>query len=231
MALPQSVNFRLPEEAYAGLAALIAHSGVLGVLLDCAEKAGPGTGFGKIARNFADEAKIQSSDAGSIVTTLWNLYDVRRELDLSADDMISALTAYLDKNSPEEWRKKYMEGWQKVSPSIQKVLDGDSSLALDHKSVRLTYAHQNVLIDADMITDVRPVFNQSGEAIRGMVVSHQMVIEYHDGFDAKRLHVVIDGKDVSKLSALCKRAETKAQTTKSSLMDRSWITSIAGIEE
>jgi hypothetical protein len=228
---PRRINFRLPQEAYTGLTALITHSDALSYLVAAAVKVGPGTGFGKIAKSFSDSAKIPLKDAEAIVTALWNLFDVRRDLDLAAVDLVAALTAHLEISAVEEWRTKNLANWKKIASKVEAVVDPDSALALVHKSVRLTYAHQNVLVDAEIITDLRPVFSNDGQSVRGAVVSHQLVVEYHDGVDSKRLHVVMDAKDIEKLLSLCKRAEVKAKAAKSALSTQDWITAIAGSEE
>ena len=228
---PSNINFQLSTEAYSGLSTLVAHGAALSLLPACAEKAGPAASFNRIAKLFSDAGKIPLKDAQTILSTLWNLYEVKRNLNLTAADLVSTLTAYLERSAPEQWQKENIQIWHKLTSRIRELFDPDNPLALDQKGVRLTYAHQNVMGSANIITDLRPVFTNDAKKVKGIVISHQLIIEYYDGHKAKRLHVVIDNGDLKRLFSLCKRAKIKAQTATAELTRHKLPTSIAGSEE
>jgi hypothetical protein len=70
--------------------------------------------------------------------------------------------------------------------------------AVTRKAERLTRAHENVLFEAKVMTDIRPVFNVAGDKILHTVITHSLLIDYIAGNQFAKIEIGLDaGVDYS----------------------------------
>jgi len=223
--------FDLPKEAFSGLAHLITRFETVPELQKCVQEFGPAADWDIVAQNFSQRTGIEEADAGEILSTLLNLNEIRSHLELTPHEFVVALGEAIERRASEEWKEKHLASWQRIAALVEKELHPDNAIGLSAKSVELTYAHQNILRDARIFTDLRPVFNQAGDRICGAVITHRLTLNYHDGHANTKIQLTIDAKDVTELRELCKRAEKKAQVLRESLQGLPWKTTIVGASD
>ena len=72
-------------------------------------------------------------------------------------------------------------------------------------------------MSAKIISDVRTVFDQSGDAIQGSMVIHNLNVTYVQGGDFKNFFVAMDSADIAKLRTVLDRADVKGSALKNSV--------------
>lgn len=80
------------------------------------------------------------------------------------------------------------------------------------KATDLAFDFANILHTANVITDIRPVFNSEATDINGCVISFTLRIQYAGTSGRQNISIAMDERDVSKLAHACTRALTKAET-------------------
>ena len=85
------------------------------------------------------------------------------------------------------------------------------------------YEHQCVLSDAQVITDIRPIFTDDGGAIQKAMVQNTLALSYSDGSDRRELHLAVDQIDIERIRAACERAMVKVATLQHDLPNLPWI--------
>lgn len=80
------------------------------------------------------------------------------------------------------------------------------------KATDLAFDFANILHTANVITDIRPVFNSEATDINGCVISFTLRIQYAGTSGRQNISIAMDERDVSKLAQACTRALTKAET-------------------
>lgn len=93
----------------------------------------------------------------------------------------------------------------------------ENPILVSFKAQRLSYLHERIYRDAEILTDVRPVFDDPGGKILECIISHSLVITHSTAGRQERFHLTLDAEDVLKLRKACDRAIIKAQTLKNTL--------------
>jgi len=96
----------------------------------------------------------------------------------------------------------------------------DNPASISLKARKLSILQENLLIDAEIITDARPIYDSKGENIVEWVINHSLVVTYQQSNTTKRLHLAVDVDDIGKIRQACERAVIKAHTLKKTLGDK-----------
>ena len=166
---------------------------------------------------FATKAELSAADAQKIVTQMLALHGLRTTLGLTADDFYEKLTESLLADTSEEWQAKNLGNWRKSKNNLVDAFSPNHPFHIIEKRTRLTYEHQNVMYDAGIVTDVRPVFDDTGLNIEQLSIHHVISIEYFNGTQRNQLFAALDSADVARLKKACERAQTKEATLKKKL--------------
>jgi hypothetical protein len=173
--------------------------------------------FGRVIRQVADSLSIDFQTASRLFRALDNLHEFKQELRDTRE-----VVALLEKRLSSE-RAKKLKGCVDQFSKIIDLYSGDHPFFISSKAERLSYLHENLYQDGEIITDARPVFNEDGSKIIEMVVTHSLVVSaYKGGWHGERVHFAMDAADVLRLRDLCERAIQKAAALKEAMAGCQW---------
>ncbi|MEM8641504.1 MAG: hypothetical protein AAGG51_22215 [Cyanobacteria bacterium P01_G01_bin.54] len=147
-----------------------------------------------------------------LMQSLMGLHSLRQRLSVSAPEFLDIMTLSIDGHPDSEWRDINFEKWKDKRNELEALFSPDSLIAMLRKSSELTYLYQNVLSDLKILTDIRPIFDDSGKSVLKAIINHSMVIEYFDGSTKKQIHFAMDTDDIIRLQESCEQAQIKALT-------------------
>ena len=98
---------------------------------------------------------------------------------------------------------------------VSKEFASNNPIAISFKAQKLAYLHERILRDAEIITDLRPVFDDSGKNILEVMVAHTLVVTTTNSGRTERVHFAMDAGDVLQLRKACERAVEKARAIQS----------------
>lgn len=142
---------------------------------------------------------------------------VQRRMDVEVNSFIEALTSDLSQRSNKEWSREDKEGWLERIPILQEFLLPEGPIAIGAKASELLVEKPNILLKTRIITDVRPVFDDSGKKIQCVVPSHTMIIRFVDAGDLDEFHVAMDIEDLRLMRDHLERAIEKERVIRSEL--------------
>lgn len=230
-ATPPAVSSYLTDAALADLAHLAQHEQHLKQIATCASKLQPALGLPEAAGLIAQEMGLAVNDVNRILWTIWNLYQLETSLQTEAADLIDTLSKALETHAATRWKQGEWQSWSEGAPAVIEVLEGlhpEHPLVVSTKAQRLAYAHQNVFLDARIITDVRPVFDADGSKVLESFVIHTLLLEFFDGSGTRRAEFALDAAGAAHLRRLCERAEGKATVLKNALANVGWPNAVFG---
>ena len=102
-----------------------------------------------------------------LLSLLFNLLVVRDTEYLSIEKFILDLITTIELNFKLNQANKEF---------LFKLIDEENNFSLQVKSTRLIHEHSNVLQNTRIITDVRPVFNNSKNEINSNLITHTLKI-------------------------------------------------------
>ena len=158
---------------------------------------------------------VDDEAAHCVVRFLLALYGLRRRRLLDASEVMEGLRYAVSKAG---WGEEESKRWDSIQKQLDRLLDIDQVWAVS-KALSLAYEYPNLYQSARIITDIRPVFDVSGEMVVGSVVSYTLQVHYDDAHGSHSLSVVMDQEDVDQLGESCERAKRKAGAAKG-LMDK-----------
>lgn len=169
--------------------------------------------MGELTEQLAKRTGITAADATKVIRALVSLHSIRRSLDVDHHELMRLLSETLKRSGPPSW----WSAWEKAQPEIAILLAKNHPLATFEKAGHLAYQYQNVVTRLQIITDVRPVFSADVSRIERGILAFVLRVEYHDGAHLHAIDLALDASDVSELSQLCERAETKARIAREQL--------------
>lgn len=159
---------------------------------------------------------VDVNELESILDSLYGLYFVR-ELSgvpkaVFLDDFINGLEAapVFDVNR---------EDIPKLRAKFERLLNIEIFNVLS-KAKRLQRDGERLYCDAKILSDIRPVFRDKPTSRpAGAVVTHTLMLAYHEGGEHKEFHVVLDRIDLDELLEVISRAQTKDKTLRNLLSE------------
>lgn len=146
------------------------------------------------------------SDPVAAAETLLNLARSARRFD--SESLGKDFMTMLSEELATRWTEAAIEKWKAVDPSLRQLVT--VQLRTLAKSIQLQYEHTNIFADAQLVTDIRPVFGHDDRPIAG-IVCQTLRIEYRSEGQMKHLAIALDVRDLARVRSACERAETKAK--------------------
>lgn len=167
------------------------------------------------ARTVADKLGMRSRESDRIVSFLVSLYTVRANLDLEIPVFADAFKG-IARELAEEGRIDATEAQLDALPSrLERLLGLEDTVGVVSKAIYLWSQHENVFSDAQILTDVRPVFQSDATvAPAAAMIVHKLRITYRRPQEryAQDIFLALDSEDIASLRRALDRAEKKAQS-------------------
>ena len=161
----------------------------------------------EVRRVFLDELPEQPQLVDTLQRQVLGLAGLQYRSDVPPDELIEVLRSSLEARfNPEE-----IDGWKAIQSVFRDIL-ASQAIRTVVKSVELTYDYANLVQSTNVITDIRPVFDDGADRVIGAVVSFTLRLTFENGSNVQSLSLAIDAEDVEKLRDQCDRALKKAET-------------------
>jgi hypothetical protein len=207
----------LSKSASDEISLLVQYADRLDDLIEAANKQQPALTAGEVVTAISKDLLIKSDDLRKLFNALENLKNLSEEFG-GTKKAIDQLSNTLRDDVSSKLKEK--------NDSIVKAIEryaGDNSVTISYKAQRLTYIRENIYQDAEIITDVRPVFDAKGEKIIEYLITHYLVATYFHNGRFEQIHLAMDAADVVKLRKGCDRAIIKSRAIKAELGDKARI--------
>jgi len=219
------ITLRLPQTAYKGLGLLAESAEKLDTLQASFSSMVSSTNLSSVYPILSEKTGLPESQVALLLETLLSLSSLKSKVRTSADHLVELIAETADNSGGRNWKDDYSEKWKHAKTVIARAIDAiqnDEFFVGLSKSRQLTFAHQNILTESNIITELRPVFNTAGDKVLQMVLTHYLLIEYTDGIRSNRIQLALDAADIEDLKDRCERAEKKTATLKQALENQPW---------
>lgn len=157
----------------------------------------------------------RDAEAESLLRQLLSLHGFARNINLRTDQVFAGIQFGLNPVQ-SDWTDEQFQRWVKIEPLLRELFELDV-VRLSAKALDLSYQHAELLQHAQILTDVRPVFDTNASEVRGAVISHSILLRYDDIEGDHTLSLLLDEADVRALKDQCDRALTKSETLQTHL--------------
>ena len=167
------------------------------------------------------------ADADILVRQLLSLHGLQRQLNLDSEEIFGGLTSGLQESSGD---KSEVARWESVSAIFRELFELPI-VRISAKALDLSYQHSHLLQRSQIITDIRPLFDNEATTIQGTIISHKFLLRYDDIEGEHLLSLAVDEKDLKSLIKQCQRALQKSEVVKKRLEQAELKTLIPGEEQ
>lgn len=94
------------------------------------------------------------------------------------------------------------------------TLVAERAVQLHARAMSLLYDEERTLSGARLVTDIRPIFNDSGDSADNFIVVNHLRIRYQENFTSRTISIALDEDDIEALASLAKRAKRKTEFLK-----------------
>jgi len=226
----EQVELSVPEAMAEDLQRLIAIGGnVVEQVITAAADLLPASTVQRYTRQLAHKLNMGFHNVYVVTRILSNLRLSQERSKLPPKNFLDKVTSSLE-GLGAPWDLELLEKWRSVVPVLELALSSlttDSNLMISTKFTRLTFARQNILHSSSIVTDLRPVFDEARNKIRGMIATQSLIIVYSaENNERRELHLTLDRLDVASLKEECERAELKAESIAQEMRGCDWHTII-----
>ena len=152
---------------------------------------------------------LRAPDYEALVKTIDSLYRVRAYYETPTEEFAtSVINAYKRQTRFEssEGERTDEELFKRKLESVLRI----RRLSLRAKANVLGREYEHIYHKGRILTDLRPVFSTDAtENPAGLIVSHQLKLVYHQGFEHKEIVLTLDTSDMLELKRSIERAEEK----------------------
>lgn len=174
---------------------------------------------------FAAVAEVSERvDVADVVVRLsLSLYGRVRQLGCELSDVLDELCASIENDSG--WSDEETNRWKSIEPLFRELI-GTPVVRLVTTAIDLSYEHANLLLNARILTDIRPIYSLDATVIEGAVVSHTLRLRYESINGAQELTISLDEADVSQMAEQCERAQIKSLTARELMQSKAEVPTI-----
>jgi hypothetical protein len=126
---------------------------------------------------------------------------------IPTDKTLDALTVGLQRFG---WPPDKLEKWERHKQALDRILSSEP-ISLISKIADLALTHDNHLHEAKILTEMRPVFDDSRGKIRAFIVYNELMLFYHDSDKERALTISLSIEDLEALKAGVDNALKKTQ--------------------
>lgn len=212
-------RLRVPQQGYKGFAALLSITDrqfdeLLGAIRSASV---PVSERAFVEQIISSIGLVEAETVTNVVELALTLHIVRTDAGYSnIDEFIEALRRGLESAAPSELPQKI--NWADFHSRLTQILSLDDTVGIVSKATYLSGEHEHILHNAELFTDLRPVFKSDPQQEPiGAIVTHNLKLTYHDGPDMKILFLALNSDNLQTLRTLLDRAESKANSLRSYL--------------
>ena len=208
---------RIPRQYHSGFAKIKTLSSPIVATLRQAVDASPSTvGIKQIASAIENQlTDLNRDDIETVVKTLYSLYVFRASAgpDTSIEDIVSSVVNAMQTSGEDSLALANTEK-ARFRKNLTLLL-GSKVLETSSKVEQLKTDYPNLLYDAKIITDIRPIFSDPSGLPVATTIAHTLKLVYHESAgEHKELYLALDAEDLKTLKLLLVRAESKEASLK-----------------
>jgi hypothetical protein len=210
MATSNAPGLVVPAAAQRQLKALLSNIDRVEEIIDRSANVKAGVTAYEVLQPLAGQLNI---DHGTLLDIFYALENLRR-LETEYGTPGEVLERIFAGTEPQ-LAKQLMENKARIL-EIFAGYKADNPVALSFKAQKLAYLHERIFRDADILTDIRPIFNEAGEAVLSAIIGQTLTITFTRVGATERIHLALDAGDVLGLRKACDRAILKAKVLQAS---------------
>lgn len=213
MAEPQAHIVPIPTQGFLGIKALIELGAERVRALAEAQSQQPlDLSFPKIYERLTASLSCDRSTLHrAFLHALIPLNGLRRNLEMEPSVFLRSLDRTVREQTPDGWDSDDLERWGQLLPALVSLFEPDNFFSIASKAFDLLSERPAILQTARILTEYRPIYDESTTRTVALLQTNTLVVDYWDGHQVSSLHLTLDGGDVDALHSELARAKKKIE--------------------
>jgi len=159
--------------------------------------------------------RLNGRDLSRLLHTIIALYRVKEKIGLSPIKMASLIKESAEESQEHGSLFQNNRG-DTLENRLANLLSFNNTLGLGTKCVLAMLDNDRVCVDAEISTDIRPVFDEAKETFIAGAINHELQITLH-GENQSDLHITLDDNDLQELKEEIEKAQKRSVKLKAFL--------------
>ena len=166
----------------------------------------------RLSKSVAEKVTaIPATEARAFMRTLAGLIVLRDSGRRTVDELVADLSETLDSDKSKEFP---LEKTTILTQRIAHFLKASSGISLFAKAMSVIHEQDRIYCGAKILSDLRPIFQNTPEEVSAAVVIHTLNISYHQDGEHKEFYAAMTPSEIGKLKEVIERAEKKSRALK-----------------
>ena len=209
--------FSIPEDAYGPIRDLVEMTPEdFDAFMTGLTSANPSVSTYTLSRQISRSAAPRLSRAlvSAIVNEIMTLEYLKQDSGMDPKEFASAVAASALAATSDEFNFTTNDA-KILKERLSVIFTSDHVLELTTKSNAVMTDCDNLFLQAKILTDARPIFNDDASKIEGMGISHALRIHFEHNQKHRDFFFTLDSIDLKKLKTAIERAEKKSKALQS----------------
>ena len=154
--------------------------------------------------------QIEQALVKSIMDEVFRMENAMDGTDDAIESIAEMITEVWASTDSEKYQSSQADG-KILKDRLFRIFHDRRGFNITRKAMGILIDQRNVYLHAKILTDIRPVFNEKGDAVDAAVIVHNLRIHYGQDSDHKDFYVALDTSDIAALRMALDRAEAKAK--------------------
>jgi hypothetical protein len=162
-------------------------------------------------------AAVDSDAAQVVERVVVGLSNLRRQSHLTVEEVLQSLENAI---RLLDWDDDLLKSWAASRGALKTLLD-EPSVNVTAKAVDLLYDHDHFFVEARILTNIRPIFDDKRDSVLGAAINQVLRLEYSNT-KGERTNVTLamDEDDIKWLRSACDDALLKGKTLAREIADK-----------
>lgn len=212
----------IPSSDYSRLATLLSFSDEnVAELLSALEAAPAALGVSSLKKDVSSRVSLPREIVDDTINLLMRLYAVQSESAAPVLDFVDAVTAAMAAADRSDLQPPNGD-WEPFRRHLKALMEAGGALSVASKARLLSLRYERIFHDAQIVTDIRPVFKpEVADGLSGAVIVHTLRITYHTDNELQDAYITVDDEDLRFIRQIIERAIAKTTVLKELLQTAS----------
>jgi hypothetical protein len=205
-------SIEIPESGYSAIHQIATFTEEdFDLFLNALSDAEPALNRNKFWLHVAPRIKhIDSSLIKSLMNEIFQMYSAMEAMGLEINEFTETITEAM---TPEKLAQFSLNqnDVKRIHDRLTRIFGGGKGFNITMKALDVLTDQDRTFYHAKILTDIRPVFNPSGDAVDASIIVHNLRIHFGENSEHKDFYVALDTSDIQSLREVLDRADAKAK--------------------
>jgi len=162
----------------------------------------------ELSKTLSKKLDLDEIELEALIDMVFSLFGFKERYEIELKEFANGIVEAL-----KHTKNKNLKIDENTYNRLIEVLSASGNFIITLKATDMLKERERLIMDSRIITDIRPIFNESSEVV-GSIVIHNLNINYTEGEITKEIYFALDKSDLKLLKENIQKAEIEEKAIK-----------------